>query len=388
MSPSSMRVLILHSRYLSGSASGENRVVEDEARLLADHGHRVSVWTPSMRQGGGISMVRAAAGAIWSTSAIGHLRRFFERQQPDVVHVHNVFRALSPAVLRAVPSSVPLLMTLHNYRLACLPGNLFRDGTVCEDCIGHAPVPGVVHGCYRGSVAASAVLASSLQIHRVARTFDRVDLFLAVSEFVRDLHLRIGIEPDRIVVKRNFAWPNDRRDGPGDSFLYAGRLAREKGLETLVRAWSGAPAGLDILGEGPDEARLRAIAPPNVRFRATVPGNEAAVLVRRARAVLVPSEWYEPAPRTVVEAYAAGVPVLASRIGGLPELVEDGRTGYLIAPGSPEAWVEAATRLSDARSIELGLNAARLWDERFSPEPAIRALEAAYEQADSSRALP
>ena len=120
-----MRVLIVHSRYRSGAASGENRVVEDEARLLADYGHDVAVWTPSVREGGGVSMVRAAANAIWSTSATSHLRDLIERHRPDVVHAHNVFRALSPAVLRAVPSSVALVMTLHNYRLSCLPGNLY-----------------------------------------------------------------------------------------------------------------------------------------------------------------------------------------------------------------------------------------------------------------------
>jgi glycosyltransferase involved in cell wall biosynthesis len=384
-----MRLLILHSRYLSGSASGENRVVEDEARLLAEHGHRVAVWTPSIREGGGISMARAAAGAIWSRSSMDRLRRLVERHRPDVVHVHNVFPSLSPAVLRAVPPSVPLVMTLHNYRLTCLPGNLFRDGAVCEDCLGRAPIPGVVHGCYRGSVPASAVVATSLQIHRLARTFDRVDLFLAVSEFVRQQHLRIGVDAARIVVKRNFAWRSDRRQGPGGSFLYAGRLAPEKGLENLLRAWSRVPAALEIVGEGPDELRLRSIASPNVTFRATVPGDEAAAIIRRARAIVIPSEWYEPAPRTIVEAYAAGVPVLASRIGGLPELVEDGRTGYLIEPGSAQAWATAAMRLCDDRhSNELGANAARLWNERFGPEPAIGALEDAYERARATSSRP
>jgi glycosyltransferase involved in cell wall biosynthesis len=377
-----MRVLILHSRYRSGSASGENRVVEDEARLLAEHGHHVAVWSPSVHEGGTLSNVRTAANAIWSTSATEQLRRLIARYGPDVVHAHNVFRALSPAVLRAVPPSVALVMTLHNYRLACLPGNLYRDGGICEDCVGRIPIPGVVHRCYRGSVTASAVLASSLELHRIARTFDRVDLFLAVSEFLRERHLGLGVGPDRITVKRNFAWPNRRREGPGGPFLYAGRLVPEKGLETLVRAWTSVPAPLEIVGEGPDEARLRAMAPPNVTFRPTVSGDRVAELVRTARAVVVPSEWYETAGRTVLEAYAAGVPVLASRVGALPEVVDDDRTGYLVPPGSSGAWAAAAARLADdRRSTELGANAARAWSESFGPEPAIRALQAAYERA-------
>jgi len=381
-----MRVLILHSRYRSGAASGENRVVEDEARLLAEHGHHVAVWTPSVRDEGAISKLRAASDAVWSTSSIRHLRLLVERHRPDVVHAHNVFRALSPAVLRAVPHTIALVMTLHNYRLACLPGNLFRDGAICEDCVGHVPAAGVFHRCYRGSIAASAVLASSLEVHRMARTFDRVDLFLAVSDFLREHHVRIGIDPARIEVKRNFAWPNERRVGPGQAFLYAGRLVPEKGLETLVRAWVDVPAPLEIVGEGPDEAWLRAMAPPNVTFRTTVSGNRIAELIRTARAVVVPSEWFETAGRTVLEAYAAGVPVLASRIGALAEVVEHGRTGYLVHAGSSEGWAAAATRLTDDRlSIELGANAARVWGNRFGPEPALRSLEAAYQRAREGR---
>jgi glycosyltransferase involved in cell wall biosynthesis len=301
-----------------------------------------------------------------------------------VVHVHNVFPALSPAVFRAVPRSVPVVVTLHNFRMSCLSGNLYRDGAICHDCVGHPPWPGVLHRCYRGSTAASAVLGTSLTLHRCLRTYDRVRSFLAVSEFLRNHHVQIGISPERVIVKRNFAWPSEPRKGPGTSYLYAGRLVREKGLETVVRAWAEVDAPLLIVGEGDDEARLRAIAPRNVEFRSTVPGEEVAALVRDARAMLVPSEWYETASRTVLEAYAAGVPVLASHIGALPEVVADGRTGYLVPPGDPSAWADAARRLlSDETSISLGANALATWRDRFGPDAAITALEGAYEHASS-----
>ncbi|MDP9234960.1 MAG: glycosyltransferase, partial [Actinomycetota bacterium] len=172
-----MRVLILHSRYRSGAVSGENRVVEDEARLLRKGGHEVGVYAPGLDELGPIDLIRSAATTIWSLGAAKKVAEAVERHHPDVVHVHNLFPALSPAVLRAVPDEVACVMTLHNYRLLCLPGTLLRDGRVCEDCLGRSPWPGVVHGCYQGSVGASGVLASSLQLHRTIGSFRRVDLF-------------------------------------------------------------------------------------------------------------------------------------------------------------------------------------------------------------------
>jgi glycosyltransferase involved in cell wall biosynthesis len=183
-------------------------------------------------------------------------------------------------------------------------------------------------------------------------------------------------------VKRNFTWPSPPREGPGEFFLYAGRLAPEKGLDTALEAWTRVDAPLLIVGEGPDYERLRVIAPPHVQFRATVPAAEIAALTRRARAMLVPSRWYETASRTVIEAYAAGVPVLASRIGALPEVVDNGKTGFLLEPGDPEAWTRAAeSLLDDAVSLNLGSNGLQTWKERFAPEGALASITASYEQA-------
>ena len=174
-----MRILALHSQYLSGAASGENRVVEDESRLLSEGGHHVDTWTPRYEE---TSAIRAGLGAIWSRHALTEtVRRAFE-QEIDVIHAHNLFPMLSPAVLRA---DLPTVMTLHNFRLACLPATLLRAGQICEDCLGHAPWRGIVHGCYRNSRSAGAVLATSLTLHRAIRAFDCVDRFIVLSEFQR-----------------------------------------------------------------------------------------------------------------------------------------------------------------------------------------------------------
>jgi glycosyltransferase involved in cell wall biosynthesis len=376
-----VRILVAHSRYRSGPASGENAVVADEARLLQDAGHEVHVFEASVT--GPADVVRAAPGTIWDPGRAGAVRRLVRRYRPDVVQVHNLFPALSPAVIRAAAAEgVPVVMTLHNFRLMCLPGTFLRDGQICEDCTRRLPWPGVIHGCYRGSRAQSAVLAASLALHRSLATFERVWRFIAVSGFVRDKYVAAGFDRSRIVVKPNFAWPGPRREGPGTYFLYLGRLSPEKGVATLLRAWREDFGRLLVAGDGPQAARLRDLAPGGVEFLGAVPPEEARRLVAQARAVLVPSIWYEAFPRVMVEAYAARVPVVASRIGALPEVVEDGVTGLLAEPGAPASWTAALERLCDDRLCErLGEAAYRAWAERYAPERNLAQLEAVYTEA-------
>jgi glycosyltransferase involved in cell wall biosynthesis len=372
-----MRVLVLHSRYLSGTSSGENRVVEDEVELLRAAGHEVRLWAPSPEDAGGASRPRLAARSVWSRSAVRRVARLAEEVRPDVVHVHNLYPMLSPAVLRT--AAAPVVVTLHNYRMLCLPATFLRDGRACEDCLGRLPWPGVVHRCYRGSAPGSAALATSLGVHRLAGTFREVSGFLAVSEFVRDKHLEAGMDAGRIRVKPNFVAPLPRREGPGGDFLYLGRLSPEKGLDRLVGQWRDIPGRLVVVGDGPDRARLEAAAPNSVEFRGAVPPDQVGGYLARARALVLPSICYEGAPRTVVEAYAAGVPVIANRNGALPSVVSDGVTGLLVDPAGPGGWRDALARLGDdALSARLGEGAFAAWHSRYSPEQGLADLEAAY----------
>jgi glycosyltransferase involved in cell wall biosynthesis len=374
-----MRVLILHSRYRSGPASGENRVVEDEARLLTEAGHHVEMFAPELGQPSGFDLVSAGIGMIWSRRSAEHVTTLIDRSKPTLVHCHNLFPALSPAVIRATRHVAPVVMTLHNYRLQCLPATLFRDGRVCEDCLGRTPWPGLLHRCYQNSFAASAALASSLVLHERIGTFQRVNLYLAISEFVRRKHIQGGLSPSQIIVKPHFTWPAERRDGPGQYFLFLGRLSSEKGVDALLRAWQKIPAKLLVAGDGPEAARLRAMAPSNVEFRGTVSPDEVLALLRHARALVVPSTWQEGAGRVVLEAYATGVPVLASRVGALPETVQDQVTGLLLPPTDIEAWEQAALRLlEDSESKRMGDAAWDLWNERYGPETGLQNIQDAY----------
>jgi glycosyltransferase involved in cell wall biosynthesis len=380
-----VRILILHSRYLSGAVSGENRVVDDEARLLIESGHHVDVWDPAPANAHGLRLAGTGARAIWSTHAATRVRALIRRSKAEIVHCHNLFPQLSPAVLRAAGDErAAVVMTLHNYRLLCLPATFIRDGRICEDCLGRTPWPGVVHACYRGSKLGSAALATSLTLHTALHTFDRVTEYLAVSRFVRQKYVEAGWPQERIEVKSNFAWENSRREGPGRYFLYLGRLSPEKGIATLLSAWRRSSARLLVVGDGPAAQVLKADAPPNVEFRPTVSPAEVPPLIREARALLLPSVCYEAQPRVILEAYAAGVPVLASDLGALPEAVGPD-SGLLVPPGDAGAWADAVERLLDDRESErLGEGAWRRWRDRYSPERALQNLEDAYRRAAAS----
>jgi glycosyltransferase involved in cell wall biosynthesis len=377
-----MRIVIAHSRYLSAS-SGENEVVADEARLLAEAGHHVARYEPTPDDLTQPRSVRSGLSALWSRSATAALRDLLRDTRAEVLHCHNLFPMLSPAVLRlAAEENVAVVVTLHNYRMLCPAASLLRDGRPCEDCVGRVPWRSVVHRCYRESALGSAAIATSLTMHRALRTFEQPALYLTVSDFVRTKHIAAGWDPARLRVKENFTWPITRREGPGEVFVYVGRLSEEKGLAPLLRTWRSAPGQLVVVGDGPQARMLRDLAPPTVQFTGAISRDEVDALLQRARALVLPSICYEGQPRTVLEAYAAGVPVLTHRLGGLAELVRDDVTGRTIAVGDERGWLGALEQLgSDEDVRRLGKAAYELWSERFSPAAALRALERAYEDA-------
>jgi glycosyltransferase involved in cell wall biosynthesis len=381
-----MRILILHSRYTSGSLSGENRVVDEEAALLREAGHDVDVLAPSPDE---IPRAALAGRTVASTGVAAEVRERVRRERVEIVHCHNLFPALGPAVVpAAAEAGAAVVVTLHNYRLMCLAGTFFRDGRICEDCLGRSPWPGVLHACYRGSRPESAVLAGSVVVARIRRTYDHVHRFLAVSEFVRAKHVEAGFSPRRVLVKPNVVPAQPKRDGPGEYFLVLGRLSVEKGVSQVVRAWNERLGTLRVVGDGPMRAEIERLAVGRgVRVEGPVPPGDVAGIVSRARALVLPSACFEGQPRAILEAYAAGVPVIASRIGGIPDLVADGETGLTVPPDDSSGWREAAEQLAeDGASVRLGEGAYARWGERFSPARGREMLERAYGEALEERA--
>ena len=337
-----MKILAVHNRYQR--PGGEDQVFVEETALLESRNHRVLRWEVHNDQVGHTSRLSLAKDTVWNTSAYRELRALIRRERPDVVHFHNTLPLISPAGYYAARAEgVPVVQTLHNYRLLCPVALFFRDGRVCEDCMGKAvPWPGVVHGCYRGSRAASGVVATMLTVHRALRTWtEMVDVYVALTGFARDKFVEGGLPAGKIVVKPNFVAPDPGQgQGGGGYALFVGRLAPEKGTGTMLAAWDRPETSipLKIVGDGPSKDRVaRAAATrPDVEWLGHRPVAEVHRLMRDADMLIFPSEWYETFGRVAAEAFAAGTPVVASDIGAVAGLVDHGRTGLKFRPGDPE----------------------------------------------------
>jgi glycosyltransferase involved in cell wall biosynthesis len=379
-----MKILQVHTTYRE--SGGEDAVVSAEAGLLRAAGHEVVSYLAT-NPAGPLPTAAALAASAWNTRAAGAVRALAGRERPDVAHVHNTWFALSSSVVRALDQAgVPVVVTLHNYRLLCVNASLFRDGRPCVDCVGTHPWRGVAHRCYRGSALASGAAAGALAVNRALGTWQRhVRLFLALTGFARDLFVRGGLPPDRVLVKPNsVADPGARAAPPSTSgtVLFVGRLDPLKGLGTLLDAWgTAAPAGLElvIVGDGPLRAELERRAGRGVRLLGRRPADEVRRLMLQARTLVFPTMLLEGPSLVVREAFAAGLPVLASRLGGIPELLGPVGERWLVEAGDPAAWAAALGGLADGRGLdEAGRRARLVFERHFTPEIGLRLLEDAY----------
>ena len=387
-----MRVLQLHTPYRQ--AGGEDAVVRAEAEVLRRSGHEV-VQHQVQNPPGAAGAIGSLVLSPWNPLQARRVQGLAERIRPDVAHVHNTWYAQSPAVLWALRrSGVPTVMTLHNYRLVCANGQLFRDGAPCEDCVGASPWHGVQHGCYRDSIVLSVPAAGTIALHDRLRTWSRtVDRFVVLSEFAAERLVRGGLPSDRIELKPNFVADPGPRACPAAAsatVLYVGRLSPEKGVELLVEAWrelGDGPLELLVVGDGPLRDRLARRPAARLRLAGQLPAAEVRRQMLAARALVLPSVWYEGQPMAVLEALAAGLPVLGSGIGGVPELLAPLGRDWLAGPGDAASWDAALRALADPERVEVASARARaLYEGSFSAATAAQALEGVYERAASHRA--
>lgn len=374
-----MRVLVCHNYYTT--RAGEERVVEEESRLLREHGHEVRLFTANNAEAETDTLpqkARLALNAVHSRTTRERLAALVDEWRPDVAHVHNTWFQLSPALyLELHARRIPIVQTLHNYRWLCASASLYRDGHICHDCL---EKPGgrlhaVVHRCYHDSTIMSATLAATqLYARRLRRIYDRlIDRIIVQTDFVRDLFVQQGFDPARLVVKPNFMYPiSGTVERPGTGFVFTGRLDVTKGIRTLLEAAHRIDAPISVFGGGPLEAEARAAADrlPHVTFHGLQPHAVVIEALRGARAVVIPSEWYESFPMTFVEAMALGKPVIASDLGSLGSLVRADETGLLVPPGDPGALAGALRRLheDDALACQMGDEALRTYHEHLTPD--------------------
>jgi glycosyltransferase involved in cell wall biosynthesis len=378
-----IRVLLAHCRYRE--RGGEDEVVESEAELLRSRGHAVEFLVRDNRDIA--SPTEAATAALWSHRAARETRALIETFRPDILHAHNTFPLLSPSIYWAAHAKgVAVVQTLHNFRLFCAQAMFLRDGQVCEDCIGHLPWRGVVRRCYRGSLTQSAVLVGSLGLHRTLGSYRaKVTRYIALNEFCRRKFIAGGLPPGKIVVRPNFADIGATPPQPRWGGLFVGRLAPDKGVGTLRAALQDSDAPFDVIGAGPEEGTLRGL--PSVRLLGRVRQPEVQARMRRASFLVLPSLWYENFPRVLIEAFACGLPVIASRIGALTELIEPGKTGLLFPAGSAPELRQAIdwARSNPNRMEQMGLNARERYEAEYTPEINYRRLVAIYEDAIRER---
>jgi glycosyltransferase involved in cell wall biosynthesis len=392
-----MKILLVHNYYqLSG---GEDEVFRREKQLLAGAGHQVLEYTRHNEEINRYKLVKMASLALsttWAWDSYRDLRVLLEEEKPDIAHFHNTFPLISPSAYYACAAAgVPVVQTLHNPRLICPAGTLYRDGQPCDDCVhGLAPWAAVRHACYQGSHVRSALAASMLVVHRCLGTWEsKIDRYVVSTNFYRNKFTEAGIAPEKLALKPHFVEADPGiQEKLGEYALFVGRLAPEKGVSTLLAAWQGlGNIPLKIRGEGPLAAMVQDAADASDGRVTVVPRlsrEDLMDLIKGARFLVWPSEgYYETFGLIAIEAFASGVPVIASRTGVMQEIVEHSNTGLHFRPGDPSDLSEKVNwAWSHPEELqEMGRTARAEFESKYTRERNYIALREIYQQVLEER---
>jgi len=385
-----MKIVLVHNTYLH--QGGEDVVFWQERRMLREAGHEVFEYqrfNSEMEQYSAVRKLTVIARTVWANDSYEAFTSLLREKRPDIVHVHNTFPLISPSILWACKrEGVPVVHTLHNYRLLCPGANFIRDGKACEDCMHGSIWQSVPHGCYRDSSAQTATVALMLSVHRAKKTWtEAVSHYIVLTDFARSRFMNAGFPAEMFSVKPNCVDPDPgKRVGEGSYALYVGRVSEEKGAPTLLRAWRQLPkhCTLRIVGDGPSsealEAQVKSEGLSNITFIGRVPRERVIEEMKGARYVIFPSQLYENLPLTIIESFACGVPVLASRLGAMQEIVTQNRTGLFFEPRNADDLARTARWAWDnADSMrQFGENARREYEARYTAAANYRHLMEIY----------
>ena len=368
--------------------------IEAHQTMLAERGHQVKLLDATNDQIHGLAgTLKAAVSSVYSLNWKARVEREIVHFRPDVVHVHNSFPLLSPSVIYAAKAArVAIVQTLHNYRLLCPNALLYRDGCVCEDCIdGTFPWRGVMRKCYRGSALGTAAVGFTYSLHRAIGTYRKVDAIIALTNFARSKFVAAGLPESRITVVPNWL-ENDPGVGTGEGnyVLYAGRLSEEKGVPLLLEAWKRLTPRIElkIAGSGPllPQVTVAQEQAAGITYVGQQSSTELYALMRGAKALIAPSACYEGLPRALVESFAAGTPVIASKLGSLETLVECGINGLHFRPGDAHDLVRQVNSLVENPAATRAMRrAARAeYEAKYTADRNYTHLMRVYEQAVSA----
>jgi glycosyltransferase involved in cell wall biosynthesis len=389
-----MRILLVHNRYRPAAPSGENAVVDQESAALAARGHDVALFQRHSEDIASWSRLKRATlpgRVLWSNESRRDITELLIKFAPDVVHIHNTFPLITPSVLYACrDASVPVVATLHNYKLGCASGTLYRDGRVCHDCLGGSSVPAVIHGCYRGSAISTTPVVLGKWLHTTAwRTMVAAYIFISAAQ--RDILAPVGLPAERSFVKHNFVppLPSQADVATEPQVAYVGRLDEAKGAPFLMRAWDAfrarrphSPLRLIVVGGGDLSSAVAgwATGHTSVTMAGHVSRSEVSAILSASRAVIVPSQWEETFGMVAVEAMAAGTAPVASGHGAFPELITQGSDGALFPPTDVDALVEILADIDDhpRRWDEYGRRGLETYRSRFTPDASISRLLEIY----------
>jgi glycosyltransferase involved in cell wall biosynthesis len=342
-----MRVLQVHNKYRPGWG-GEDTVADLEADLLRRNGHeveRLSAWTGELEGASALRLVAAGFGTVWSLRGYSDARKSIEAYKPDVIHVHNTFPLLSPSIFWAAnKSGVPVVQTLHNYRLTCANALLLRDDTPCEDCVGHFPWPALRYRCYGPSFLRTSAVVAKNVVHRWLGTFrTKIHAYIALTDFSKEIFVRAGLPSERIFVKPNFsADPGNLTSLRSPRFVFAGAIVRAKGIHLLLDAWARLTPTvhqLMIVGNGSDrtEFEKRHSGISNIIWCGSLPREKVIGLLAASNWLILPSLAYENFAMSVLEAFSVGTPVIVPNHGAFASIVTEGREGLLFSAGETAA---------------------------------------------------
>jgi glycosyltransferase involved in cell wall biosynthesis len=370
-----IKIVYCHNYYRY--RGGEDISFECDLDMLRQEGHTVIPFTRENADLDDGRKLQMAANTIWNRSTYREMLELLNAEKPDVLQCNNLFPQISSSVYAAARKlKIPVVQALRNYRTFCANSLLFRDGQVCTKCLNSwASWQGLRYGCYRDSRLATSAVVAMQFFNRLFKVQKRmVDAFCTPTHFAREIHIRGGFSPKTVFVRNNFV-STDVGMNPqrGDVAVFIGRLSYEKGLATVIKAWQESQLNfpLVIVGDGPDAASLRQMASGNSNIHFTGQLDIAGVSqqLQRARFLLMSSLWYETFGRTVAEAFAQGIPVVASRLGAMLELVEDGRNGFLFQPGDSTDLARVMRHclsMGESQLDQMRLAARATYQTRFS----------------------